>query len=493
MERGGAGAVDDRVLAGRAAWCGSLRGLDEMFRLHPGLRRILHRGDVRPALDRRGGRADRRRARSPTCVSWTSSAGNAACSCTACWRGKLTKRGGQLLAISTAGERGGEFETLRDAIRDQADDYAAARRDTRAAGRRHPPARMGARTGRRTRRPRRGGCAATRFSGTTLDVLLRRKRESPAMTPGYWSAVRGVPAGADEFGGDPRSGVEGSPRRLDEIPPGDAVHAGLDVGVEARRDRAHPAMLARPGVPPIGRCNDPDTAPRRHVARPEPAVERRSSSCTSRNPIGRLVMDTTRAETIASWARDELGCDVVDRRQTNQLAVEDYNAFTQALRDGVLEHTGDPAPHQARPERGRAASCRSATARFDRPDPVAEWTAKPGPLRGDRRAHRRGDGPAPVAERQRRRRWRLLLRVGVVARRQPKSELATCVPLNGSGPRTNFATRCKVSRGQARGRGGAARRSNRRRRLVPGRCGRSCPGVGLVSSLRVRGSGSWRV
>jgi phage terminase large subunit-like protein len=50
------------------------------------------------------------------------------------WRGKLLKRGGQIVTISTAGEPGGEFEDTRSHIRMTADDVRVDGCHTRAAG-----------------------------------------------------------------------------------------------------------------------------------------------------------------------------------------------------------------------------------------------------------------------------------------------------------------------------------------------------------------------
>jgi phage terminase large subunit-like protein len=61
-----------------------------------------------------------------------------------------------------------------------------------------------------------------------------------------------------------------------------------------------------------------------------------------RNPIHTLVMDTNRAEQLASWAEKELGCTVVDASQGIPVQVEEYDRFMEALRQGWLHHTGDP-------------------------------------------------------------------------------------------------------------------------------------------------------
>jgi hypothetical protein len=50
------------------------------------------------------------------------------------------------------------------------------------------------------------------------------------------------------------------------------------------------------------------------------------------NPIDALVMDTSDGEDIAAWAAEELGVTVVDRPQSNDLAVVDYKHFMRDLR-----------------------------------------------------------------------------------------------------------------------------------------------------------------
>jgi hypothetical protein len=52
-------------------------------------------------------------------------------------------------------------------------------------------------------------------------------------------------------------------------------------------------------------------------------------------------MDPNRAQDIAQWLSGELGILVVARSQANSFAADDYEAFTEALRDGKLSHTGD--------------------------------------------------------------------------------------------------------------------------------------------------------
>ena len=88
-----------------------------------------------------------------------------------------------------------------------------------------------------------------------------------------------------------------------------------------------------------------------------------------RNYIDALVMDIHRAEDIAAWAEDELGITVIDRGQSNQFAVADYDAFMDGLRNGTLKHTGDP---EQRRQILNAVARRlpGGDYRFDRPSSV---------------------------------------------------------------------------------------------------------------------------
>jgi len=52
-------------------------------------------------------------------------------------------------------------------------------------------------------------------------------------------------------------------------------------------------------------------------------------------------MDMTDGADIASWLDDEMGVTVVDRAQSSKPQSEDYDRFTEGLRNGKLRHTGD--------------------------------------------------------------------------------------------------------------------------------------------------------
>lgn len=53
-------------------------------------------------------------------------------------------------------------------------------------------------------------------------------------------------------------------------------------------------------------------------------------------------MDMSRAEQLAAWIESDIGAVVIDRSQSNVFAVQDYTRFMEALRGGILWHSGDP-------------------------------------------------------------------------------------------------------------------------------------------------------
>jgi phage terminase large subunit-like protein len=100
------------------------------------------------------------------------------------WRGKLLKRGGQLVAISTAGEPGGEFEDTRANIRQMAHDVKVEGCHTRAVGDdivlhdwAIPKTEFA--------QDMEVVAQANPLASLTPEVL-RKKRDSPTMTPEHW-------------------------------------------------------------------------------------------------------------------------------------------------------------------------------------------------------------------------------------------------------------------------------------------------------------------
>jgi phage terminase large subunit-like protein len=108
------------------------------------------------------------------------------------WRGKLGKRGGQLVAISTAGEPDGEFEATRKLIREQATQTTTKEAFTRAASDSIVLHEYAVPAGWDV------DDLETVKKANPLDAMtieqLRAKQESPTMTPSHWRRfVCGIP------------------------------------------------------------------------------------------------------------------------------------------------------------------------------------------------------------------------------------------------------------------------------------------------------------
>lgn len=252
------------------------------------------------------------------------------------WTGKLLKRQGQIVTISTAGEPGSEFETTRERIR-----QTAPQRDgpfIRAATSRivlHDWAVREDEDPEDIETVKR----ANPFSGITVDAL-REKFNSQTMTLQYWRRMvcnlptRGENSAITE--------AEWFAAQADEqIPAGQPVAVGLDVAWQWDTTAAVPLWIRDKeyrlfGTPKI-------LVPPRDGTMLDPyKVKHALAEIHERNPITTVVMDTSRAEDLVTWMEQEFGAEVVKRGNTNQPAVEDFNRFMEALRNGWLKHPGDP-------------------------------------------------------------------------------------------------------------------------------------------------------
>ena len=259
------------------------------------------------------------------------------------WRGKLAKRGGQLVAISTAGEPGGEYENAKHAAllgsqvtREGAHTIARAPHFVM-----HQHA------------LREGDDlsdlelvkAANPFSGVTA-ASLEPKHDSPTMLLSHWArfvcgvATRGEQAAvaAEEWGALP----------CEDIPPGEPVWVGLDLGWKWDTTAAVPLWVA-PG--------DQDAAHRRVLGRPEVVVPPRDGTSTppaeiraalqrihQRNPVHTVVLDPNAGgEQLIEWIEspEGLGAEAIPYSQTNEPQALCYERFTEALREGWIAHPRD--------------------------------------------------------------------------------------------------------------------------------------------------------
>lgn len=262
------------------------------------------------------------------------------------WRGKVEKRGGQIVMISTGGELGGEFEQTRTRILEATPVVARRRCFIRARSQSiaiHDYA-----------IPANGDPedmaivkAANPLSTITVKTL-RKKRATPTMTASHWRrftcnrATRAEDAAISD--------AEWAAAATDvRIPEGAPIDLGVDVGWkwdttalvplwvrDARFRLLGPATVIVP--PRDGNSLHPD-----QIKEPLRALN-------ARNPFRRVVMDITHANDIAAWMRAEIfGCTcqpsacshVLEHSQGDIQQAADYDAFMEALRGSVLHHSAD--------------------------------------------------------------------------------------------------------------------------------------------------------
>lgn len=286
------------------------------------------------------------------------------------WVGKLQKRGGQLLTISTAGEPGSEFEEVREKIR-QAGELERDGAFLRVvAGDRLVLHEWAV--------PEDGDVddlevvkSANPFSRITIESL-RAKRDSPTFNLAHWRRLtcnlptRSGRAAIAESEWHARSTADDkNGARHRSIPVGEPVDVGFDAGWKWDTTALVPLWVPEPDFRLFGPAIVLEP-PRDGTMLDGDLVRRAFVELNAVNPIQTVVMDMSRAEQIAQWLDSELGVTVIDRSQGNAAAVEDYDRFMEALREGWLWHTGDrPLTRHALNAIARVLPL--GDARFDRP------------------------------------------------------------------------------------------------------------------------------
>jgi phage terminase large subunit-like protein len=254
------------------------------------------------------------------------------------WAGKLDKRDAQIAAISTAGDPGGEFEQTLARIRDttplieERPGFAHFRSSSTSLHSYAVPA---------------GGDIdnmeavklANPFSGITVERLAE-KRARPTMTPEHWSRfVCNLPT---RDGHVAIAEADWITAAVDErIPVGEEVWVGLDVGWKWDTTAIVPLWWREDSFRLFGPATVLEP-PRDGTMLDGRKIERELEQLHAVNPIRAVVMDTTSAEPQAQWIERELGVEVLERPQSPSAKVDEYKAFTSALREGWLHHTGDP-------------------------------------------------------------------------------------------------------------------------------------------------------
>lgn len=279
------------------------------------------------------------------------------------WRGKLAKRNGQLIVISTAGEPGTEFEEAREKIRQSSDDltrdecFVRAVTDSVLLHEWAVPEDGDVEDLALVKR-------ANPFSGIT-EATLAEKFNSPDFNMGHWRRfVCNLPT-RSEFAAIQEAEWHAAAVSVDEWPVGEPCWLGLDVAWKWDTTSAVPLVIRDHDHRILG----PSTVlvpPRDGTSLDPYKVERALIELYNRNPFHTVVMDTARAEQLAEWISKEFNVYVIDRAQTNEKAVEDYERFMQALREGWLKHVSD-ADLTRHALNAIARVLPTGAARFDRP------------------------------------------------------------------------------------------------------------------------------
>lgn len=270
------------------------------------------------------------------------------------WKGKLRKRGGQIVMISTAGEPGCDFEEQRDKIREKCANRTVDGAHIRSEGENivmnewmvPDPASIGDMAMVK---------AANPFSGIT-EESLREEYEALTVDVGLFSRLKcNVPSrtsslaiteqewdrlGYEELAGEDDEPMESEDRTPCVWTPGERINVGADVAWKWDTFAIQP-LLETPdyylaGVPVI--LEPPRDGSTLHPDK----VKRAFEGLNDVNPIDAVVIDMERAEDIASWLEDEMGLMVIDRPQGNDNACQDYDALVKLMRNGTLRHVRDP-------------------------------------------------------------------------------------------------------------------------------------------------------
>jgi phage terminase large subunit-like protein len=251
------------------------------------------------------------------------------------WKGKLRKRGAQILTISTAGEPETPFENARDEIRRR-----ATRRDRVGSHLRAEGPGLVLHEWMVESDEACSDMAAVKAANplqTITEAGLAEDFASPTMDLGAWKRLkcnrptRSVQSAITDKEWD-------DAETTDEIPAGAEIDVGLDVAFKWDTTALVP-LYQTPGYRLLG----PATVlipPRDGSSMHPDEIKNAFLELTAEYRVGTVVMDIHNAEDIAAWIEDDLHVTVIDRQQGNKAMVADYNAFMDGLRNGTLKHTG---------------------------------------------------------------------------------------------------------------------------------------------------------
>lgn len=249
------------------------------------------------------------------------------------WKGKARKRHGVGVGISTAGAPGEEFEEARDRVREQCGRVRRAHGGTLYRGTRMSMWEYRLADPETARDP--AAVAAVNPLSIVTASVIAEELESPTLDFGEFKRLKAnIPARSswsaitDEEWANARLSLR--PEELAELVEGARCDCGLDLGWKMDTT----ALVAELTFPDLKLLDEAQLAvpPRDGTSLHPDRVKELLYSRMERNPIDTLVMDTSDGEDVAAWAADELGVTVVDRPQSNELAVVDYKHFMRDLR-----------------------------------------------------------------------------------------------------------------------------------------------------------------
>jgi phage terminase large subunit-like protein len=252
------------------------------------------------------------------------------------WKGKLRKRGGQIIMLSTAGEPETPFENTREHIRRRGGDRKRDGAFQRVASDSLVMHEFMVVSDE--------ACTdltavkeANPLSSITVEAL-REDFDSDTFDLGDWKRLK-----CNRPTRSAQTAITDSEWDKAEagIPwvEGETIDLGLDVAWKwdttafaqlwkgPNYRLLGPAEIIKP--PRDGSTLHPDE------------IKNAFEEIADRNAVASVVMDTSKAEDTAAWL-EEQGVTVIDRGNTNQPAVQDYEAFMEGLRNDTLKHTGHP-------------------------------------------------------------------------------------------------------------------------------------------------------
>lgn len=252
------------------------------------------------------------------------------------WKGKLRKRGGQILTISTAGEPETPFENTRDEIRRRATKRERVGAHLRAEGPGLVLHEWMVASDEECSDMAKVKAANPLWSIT--EQTLTEDYASPTMDLGDWKRLKCnrptrsvISAITDKEWDDAHTDVE--------APVGERIDVGLDWAPKWDTTAL------------VGLWNGPDfrvlgpvsvIVPPRDGSQLHPDEAKHALlEIANEYELGDIVMDTSHATDIAAWIEDEMHVTVIDRSQSNKFACADYQAFMDGLRNGTVKHNGD--------------------------------------------------------------------------------------------------------------------------------------------------------